>query len=115
MSESGKPITVSDADFESTVLESDTPVLVDFWATWCGPCKMIAPVLEEIASEQGDAVRIGKMDVDSNPGTPMRYGVQSIPTLILFKNGQETERIVGFLPKERLMARLSPHLAEQPA
>jgi thioredoxin 1 len=104
------PVIVTDADFESTVLESDKPVLVDFWAAWCGPCKMIAPVLEEIATEQAE-LTIGKLDVDTNQGTAMRYGVMSIPTLILFKHGQETERIVGFLPKERLMARLKPHLA----
>jgi thioredoxin 1 len=111
MGENGNLPAVSDADFEAEVLESPTPVLVDFWATWCSPCRMIAPVLEEIATESGDSLRISKLDVDSSPGTPMRYGVQSIPTLILFKNGQETERIVGFLPKERLMARLKPHLA----
>ena len=104
------PVTVTDADFESKVLESDKPVLVDFWAAWCGPCKMIAPVLEEIATEQ-PGITIGKLDVDVNQGTAMRYGVMSIPTLILFKNGQEAERIVGFLPTERLMARLKPHLA----
>lgn len=106
---SGKPVTVTDADFETMVLESEKPVLVDFWATWCGPCKMIAPVLEEVASEEA-GLTIGKLDVDSNQGTALRYGVQSIPTLILFKNGQEAERIVGFLPKERLMARVRPHL-----
>jgi thioredoxin 1 len=105
------PIEVTDADFESLVLESPTPVLVDFWATWCQPCKMIAPVLEEIAAQESERIVIAKLDVDNNQGTSIRYGVLSIPTLILFKNGQETERIVGFLPKERLMARLKPHLA----
>ena len=105
-----RPVTVTDADFEKQVLESTQPVLVDFWAAWCGPCKMIAPVLEEIATEQ-PGLTIGKLDVDVNQGTAMRYGVMSIPTLILFKHGQEAERIVGFLPKERLMARLKPHLA----
>jgi thioredoxin 1 len=104
------PLTVTDATFESQVLEAEKPVLVDFWAAWCGPCKMIAPVLEEIAAEESGLV-IGKLDVDTNQGTAMRYGVMSIPTLILFKHGQEAERIVGFLPKERLMARLKPHLA----
>ena len=108
--DNGQPVTITDAEFDSQVLKSDRPVLVDFWATWCGPCKMIAPVLEEIAHEQ-ETLTIGKLDVDDNPGTPLRYGVQSIPTLILFKNGQETERIVGFLPKERLLAKLTPHLA----
>jgi len=107
----GHPITVTDADFDTQVLEAETPVLVDFWAAWCGPCKMIAPVLEEIAGDKTQGVTIGKLDVDDNPGTAMRYGVQSIPTLILFKHGQETERIVGFLPKERLIAKIAPHLA----
>jgi thioredoxin 1 len=104
-----KPVIVTDADFEATVLEAGKPVLVDFWAAWCGPCKMIAPVLEEIASEEA-GLTIAKLDVDTNQGTAMRYGVMSIPTLILFKHGQEAERVVGFLPKERLMARLKPHL-----
>jgi len=106
-----RPVEVTDADFASAVLESERPVLVDFWATWCGPCKMIAPVLEEIAAEESAKLVIGKLDVDTSQGTAIRYGVLSIPTLILFKNGQEAERIVGFLPKERLMARLKPHLA----
>jgi thioredoxin 1 len=106
-----KPVAITDADFDSRVLKADMPVLLDFWATWCGPCKMIAPVLEDIAAEHGDKLTIGKLDVDSNPGVAMRYGVQSIPTLILFRNGQETERIVGFMPKERLLAKLKPYLA----
>jgi thioredoxin 1 len=105
------PVAVSDDDFETQVIQAVSPVLVDFWAAWCGPCKMIAPVLETIAAEHGDKVTINKLDVDSNPNTAMRYGVQSIPTLILFKEGREIERVVGFLPKDRLWAKLSPHLA----
>lgn len=107
----GKPMPVNDSDFDSVVLNAERPTLVDFWAAWCGPCKMIAPVLEEIAQEQDGNLAIGKLDVDSSPNTALRYGVQSIPTLILFKNGQETERIVGYMPKDRLMARLKPHLS----
>jgi thioredoxin 1 len=102
-------VVVTDGEFDAQVLESDKPVLLDFWAAWCGPCKMIEPVLDELAREQS-TLTIGKLDVDANPGTAMRYGVQSIPTLILFKHGQEAERIVGFMPKERLLARLMPHL-----
>jgi thioredoxin 1 len=104
-------VTVSDAEFDTQVLKADRPVLLDFWAEWCPPCKMIAPVLEDIATEHGDKLIVGKLDVDNNPNTAMRFGVQSIPTLILFKDGVETERVVGFLPKERLWAKLSPHLA----
>ena len=107
----GNPVPVTDDDFDKTVLGSQSPVLVDFWAAWCGPCKMIAPVLEEIAREQDGALAIGKLDVDTSPNVAMRYGVQSIPTLILFKNGEEAERIVGYMPKDRLMARLQPHLS----
>jgi thioredoxin 1 len=107
-----RPVVVTDSDFETAVLGSDKPVLVDFWAAWCGPCKMIAPVLEEVAAEEASRLTVAKLDVDTNQGTAIRYGVLSIPTLILFKNGQEAERIVGFLPKERLMARLKPHLSQ---
>ena len=106
----GKPQVVSDQTFEQEVLKSDTPVLVDFWATWCGPCRMVAPVLEEVASEQGDKIRVAKLDVDANPITAGRFGVRAIPTMIVFKNGREAERIVGYHPKPQLMQKLTPHL-----
>jgi len=106
----GKPQVVSDQTFEQEVLKSDTPVLVDFWATWCGPCRMVAPVLEDVANEQGDKIRVAKLDVDANPITAGRFGVRAIPTMILFKNGREADRIVGYHPKPQLMLKLTPHL-----
>ncbi|MDI9548376.1 MAG: thioredoxin [Chloroflexota bacterium] len=105
------PVHVSDSTFEKQVLESEQPVLVDFWAEWCGPCKMIAPVLEELAQEMDGKLTIGKLDVDENQNTAMAYGVFSIPTLLLFKNGEPVERIVGFQPKPQLMNRLQAHLS----
>ncbi len=107
----GKPQVVSDQTFEQEVLKSDTPVLVDFWATWCGPCKMVAPVLEDVANEQGDKIRVVKLDVDANPITAGRFGVRAIPTMIVFKNGREADRIVGYHPKPQLMQKLTPHLS----
>ena len=106
----GKPQVVSDQNFETEVIKSETPVLVDFWAAWCGPCRMVAPVLEEIANEQGENVKIAKLDVDANPITAGRFGVRSIPTMILFKNGREADRVVGYHPKEQLLKKLQPHI-----
>jgi thioredoxin 1 len=105
-----KPIEVTDKTFQEVVLEADLPIIVDFWAVWCGPCKMIAPVLEEISHEYEGQLQVSKLDVDHNNESAMRYGVMSIPTLILFKKGQPVERIVGFVPKEKLLSRLTPHL-----
>jgi thioredoxin 1 len=105
-----KPIEVTDKTFDRVVLEANLPTVVDFWAVWCGPCKMIAPVLEEIAREYEGQLQVTKLDVDHNNATAMKYGVMSIPTLILFNNGQPVERIVGFMPKEKLLSKLKPHL-----
>ena len=106
----GKAQVVSDQNFEAEVIKSETPVLVDLWATWCGPCRMVAPVLEEIANEQGEKVKIAKLDVDANPITAGRFGVRSIPTMILFKNGREAQRVVGYMPKEKLLQQIQPHI-----
>ncbi|MGE0037514.1 MAG: thioredoxin [Xanthobacteraceae bacterium] len=93
---------VSDASFESDVLKATGPVVVDFWAEWCGPCRMIAPALEEIAGSLGDKVKILKLNVDENPATAAKYGIMSIPTLMIFKNGEMASRQVGAAPKQKL-------------
>jgi thioredoxin 1 len=104
------PITVTDATFADEVLSSDTPVLVDFWADWCGPCRMIAPVLDQIAAEQDGKIKIAKLDYDANPLTPNRFSVLGLPTLLLFKKGEVVEQIVGAKPKRALLKIIEPHL-----
>jgi thioredoxin len=107
----GQLTQITDAGFK-TEIQGETPVLVDFWAEWCGPCRMVAPVLEQIAVEQAGKLRIVKLNVDENPKTQMQFGVTGIPTMILFKGGEAVERIVGFMPKPQLLGRLRPFLAE---
>jgi thioredoxin 1 len=97
-------VHVNDKDFTLEVLQSDLPVLVDFWATWCGPCKSIAPIIDELAKEYTGRVKMAKLNVDENPATPSQYGVRGIPTLILFKGGKILEQIVGAVPKTRLVS-----------
>ena len=96
-------ITLTESNFESEVLKSDKPVLVDFWASWCGPCKMLAPTIEQIAHEN-DSIKVGKVNVDDEPDLAQKYGIVSIPTVILFKNGEAVKTSTGFVPKETLEA-----------
>ena len=102
----GRPVTVTDGSFTAEVERSPLPVLLDLWAPWCGPCRMVAPVLEELAKEMAGRVRVGKLNVDENPVTAARFRVQSIPTLLILKGGQEVDRIVGAQPKMEIARRL---------
>lgn len=106
-----QPVNVTDATFNQEVLQADEIVLVDFWATWCGPCKVVAPILAEIASEQAGTLKIAKVDIDENQQYAAQLGVTSIPTMVVFKNGQPIDKIIGAMPKQQIMSRIQPHLA----
>ncbi len=103
----------TDANFDQEVIKSDIPVLVDFWAVWCGPCKMIAPLVEELSAEYQGKIKIGKLDVDNNPNVSMTYGIRSIPTLLIFRDGKIADQIIGAVPKQAIAQKLDSQL--QPA
>lgn len=109
-----KPLTVTDSNFKSEVIGSDQPVLVDFWATWCGPCRMIAPMIEELADQFEGRAKVAKLDVDQNPQTAMQFGIRSIPTLLFFKDGQVVDQLIGASSKKALAEKLES-LTSQPA
>ena len=102
-----KPVTITDDNFDTEVIKSENPVLIDFWATWCGPCRAIAPIVEELADEYQGKIKIGKLDVDNNQQTAIKYGVRSIPTILTFKNGEVTETIIGAVPKGHIVQKLT--------
>ncbi|GIV58767.1 MAG: thioredoxin [Bacteroidetes bacterium] len=117
MAQDAKYVTLTDSNFEQEVLKSDVPVLVDFWAAWCGPCRVIAPVIDELAEEFEGRAKVAKMDVDHNPQTPMAYGIRSIPTLLFFKDGQVVDQMIGGSPsmKKALAAKLEALTAQATA
>jgi thioredoxin 1 len=106
----GKYVELNEANFESEVLGSDVPVVVDFWAEWCAPCKLLAPVIDELAEEYDGRVKFGKLDVDQNQQISIKYGIRSIPTLIVYKNGEAADQMIGFLPKQSIKEKIDPLL-----
>jgi thioredoxin 1 len=104
-------VEITDSNFDQLVLKSDQPVMIDFWAAWCGPCKALAPIVDEVASAYNGKVKVGKMDVDSSPVTPQRYGVRGIPTLLIFKDGQVQDQIVGYVAREIIEKALNKHVS----
>jgi thioredoxin 1 len=102
-----KPITFTDDNFDSEALKSDVPVVVDFWAAWCGPCRMIAPIIEDLAEEYNGKVKVGKLDVDDNQGVAIKYGVRSIPTVLFLKGGQVVDTVIGAVPKSMFVEKIS--------
>ena len=104
------PVEITDANFEQEVIKSDIPVLIDFWAVWCGPCKLIAPTVEEIANDYQGKVKVGKLDVDNNQMVATKFGIRSIPTLLIFKGGKIVDQIVGAVPKSAIIQKLDAHL-----
>jgi thioredoxin 1 len=105
-----KPLTFTDSNFDSEVLKSNIPVLIDFWAEWCGPCKAIAPIVEDLAKEYEGKIKIGKVDVDNNQETAIKYGVRSIPTLLIFKDGEVSDMIIGAVPRPQIVQKLNAAL-----
>lgn len=105
-----KPIEITESNFEQEILKADKPVLIDFWATWCGPCKMVAPIVEELANELEGKLKVGKVDVDNNQQLAMKFGIRSIPTLLIFKDGKVIDQIIGAAPKRNLLDKISKHL-----
>ncbi len=103
-------LEITDANFEELVLKSDKPVIVDFWAVWCGPCRMVGPIVNEIGEDYKDTIIVGKVDVDNNPGVAAKYGIRNIPTILFFKNGEVVDKQVGAVPKQVLVGKVEPLL-----